>query len=244
MVSMWDAHVDRWLDGDDSLQEPLDAWWRSYAGKGAGAPTRNAFPEPFVGSFDRPKLVMLGLNPGVAVPELQGIAGDFSNAIRDTSYSRWAAGDPYGSAAWTNLRGKNTYRAARLRFAERWLGEEVEGNELLTVELYPWHSEKVTASLRPPDDVLEPLIWAPLAALPVPELFAFGAPWAQVLGRLGMEPIEHLGRGGKDWGSKVASRTVLTYETPAERRLIVIWQSGYAGPPGPEDTARLRDALT
>lgn len=180
----------------------------------------------YVGSFDEPTLVILGLNPGVAVPELQGRAGAFANEIRAISYSRWAANDPYGGPIWTALRGENTYRAARLKFANRWLRQEVKGSDLLTVELNPWHSEKVTATFRPPDDVLKPLIWDPLAELPVPELFAFGAPWVGVLERLGMKCVEHLGRGGKAWGSKVRSRTVLIYETPAQKRLTVSWQGG------------------
>ena len=81
------------------------------------------------------------------------------------------------------------------------------------------------------------------AELPVTDVFAFGAEWARALKRLGMAPVDHLGRGGRDWGSTVPSRTILVYVTPSRQRLIVAWHAGSAGPPRAEETERLRDAL-
>lgn len=244
VVSFWDDVTRRWLAGDDTLDEQLQAWWESYSGRGDGAPTRDVFAEPYVGSFLRPRLVMLGLNPGRAVPRLQARGGVYSEAIRRTSYSTWAASDPYGGADWERVEGPNVYRRARLRFARRWLDDDqVQGRDLLTVELYPWHSRRVNAVIRPPDEVLDRFLWTPISSLPVEVIFAFGSPWASTLASIGLEPEDHLGRGGRDFGSSVASRTVQIYLLPSGQRLVVSWQAGYAGPPGAEDVARLRQEV-
>jgi hypothetical protein len=145
---------------------------------------------------------------------------------------------------WTRAKGRNRYGSARFKFARTWLGDPtLEDRDLVTFELYPWHSKGVTGLMRPPDDILDTFVWRPLADLPVRDVFAFGAEWARALKRLGMTPVDHLGRGGRDWGSTVPSRTVLVYITPSRQRLIVAAHTGSAGPPRAEETERLRDAL-
>jgi hypothetical protein len=62
----------------------------------------------------------------------------------------------------------------------------------VTFELYPWHSKDVTATMPPPDDILNAFVWRPLAELPVTDVFAFGAEWARVLRRLGLTAVDHL----------------------------------------------------
>jgi hypothetical protein len=247
VADFWDAHTARWLDGDDELRSPLDRWFAGYAGRGTGAVDREAFAEPYCGDLrGSPRLVILGLNPGDASLEFQGRHGIFADQIRRLgSYSAWAARHPYLGDAWTRGKGPNRFWRARLKFARTWLQDpDLEAQDLLGLELYPWHSKGVTSAMRPPDDVLGAFVWRPLAELPVTDIFAFGAEWSRALQRLGMTPIDHLGRGGRTWGSSVPSRTVLVYAAPSKQRLIVAWHSGSAGPPRSDETERLRDALS
>jgi hypothetical protein len=56
--------------------------------------------------------------------------------------------------------------------------------DVLTIELYPWHSTRVTAPITPPLDILHEFVWEPLAHLGLDIVFAFGRPWVDVCERL------------------------------------------------------------
>jgi hypothetical protein len=244
-ISQWDSRLKLWLDGDDELPEPWNGWWLSYKGTGKGAPTRAAMPEPWTGSWHNPRLVTFGLNPGLADLDFQGRSGVFANKIRQAgSYSEWAASDPYGSPEWEAKNGRNVFRARRLKFARSWLGDStVEGRDVLTVEMYPWHSKLLNAVIRPPSETLSDFIWDPLSELRVPTVFAFGAGWVSACDALGLAAVERWGNGGRDFGSSAPGRVVLEYELPSGQQLLVCWQPGYSGPPGPKDTARLLEVV-
>lgn len=240
-VAAWDECVAAWLDGRPELSDALERWYRSYS----GAVSAEAMPEPWIGSFRRPRLAMLGLNPGQADLDFQGIRGRFADEIRRLgSFSRWAGTDPYGSEAWEKRNGVNVYRRARLRFAQRWTQDEtVAGRDLLIVELYPWHSKRVTATMKPPADVLDTYVWGPLAETDLPLIFAFGARWAKICDNLNLVPEHRWGPGGKAFESEVPSRTVVIYQVSARQRVVVCWQQGYAGPPGEQGVERLREIV-
>jgi hypothetical protein len=246
VADFWDAVTADWLGGEDVLPAALESWFASYSGRGAGQVTRNAFAEPYLGDLrGTPRFVILGLNPGQAVLGFQARDGIFANAIREGgSYSAWAAPNPYLSETWTRVHGRNRYHTARLRFAQGWLEDPgLTPNELLTLELYPWHSKRVTASIVPRIDVVERFIWEPLAEIPVEFVFAFGKPWLAACQELGLPEQGRWGRGGENYGSTVSSRTVVEFELPSGQSVIVLWQSGYAGPPALDDAQRLRERL-
>ncbi len=189
-------------------------------------------------------MVTLGLNPGEADTSFQGRHGIFAGEIGDGAYSTWAATDPYRRPPWEDSHGVPRHSRRLLDFARRWNDDEsVSGADLLTVEMYPWHSKSVTATMHPPAGVLNEFVWAPLAEIAVPLFFAFGAEWARMCEQLGLEPENRWGAGGKDFGSPVKSRTVITYCLSEEQRVVVSWQQGYAGPPRAEDVMRLRAVL-
>ncbi len=190
-------------------------------------------------------MVTLGLNPGQADISFQGRNGIFAGEIGELgAYSTWAASDPYRRSPWEASYGVPRYCRKLLNFARRWNDDEsVSGADLLTVEMYPWHSKNVTATMCPPASVLDEFVWAPLAEIAVPLFFAFGARWARMCEQLGLKPENRWGAGGKDFGSPVKSRTVITYRLSAEQRVVVSWQQGYAGPPRAEDVTRLRAIL-
>jgi hypothetical protein len=191
-------------------------------------------------------MVTLGLNPGEADTSFQGRHGIFAGEIGEFGcYSAWAASDPYRRSPWEDSHGVNRYSRRLLNFARRWSDDEsVSGADLLTVEMYPWHSKSVTAAMRPPARVLRDFVWAPLSEVAVPLLFAFGAEWALMCEQLGLKQEARWGPGGKDMGSPVKSRTVITYRLNTAQRIVVCWQLGYAGPPRAEDVTRLRDVLS
>jgi hypothetical protein len=243
VIERWDAYIRGWLAdaSQPRLPAPLDAWFASYSGN----VTADAMPEPYMGRWDAAKLVTLGINPGGADLEMQGRDGVFARQIAELgSYSAWAATDPYGQPAWERGHGVNDYRRRRLTFARRWTRDDALPNhDLLDVALYPWHSNKVIATMRPPAAALDEFVWRPLAEIPVPLFFAFGARWAPMCERLGLRQTGRWGPGGKDLGSPVMSRTVITYRLSSEQRIVVCWQQGYAGPPRAEDVERLRAVL-
>jgi hypothetical protein len=108
------------------------------------------------------------------------------------------------------------------------------------VELYPWHSTKVNAPIAPPQSVLDQFLWGPLAEIDLDTVFAFGKDWVYAARRLGLEET-HV------WGPnafRTSARQGAVFRLPCQhQRLVVLWQSGYAGPPGGDDVQRLRELL-
>lgn len=247
LSGFWDKHTARWLDGEDPIPEPLGRWWSSYRGRGAGQPTRDCFAEPYIGPLNGDvTVVTLGLNPGRAHPELQARDGDFAQEIRACgSYAAWAAPNPYLGDGWSQFAGApNRYHHARQRFARDWSEGEAADPQVLTFELYPWHSTRVTGAIRPPSDVIHDFVWAPIFDLGARLVFAFGRPWVRVCEALGLAPAKHWAAGDPGFPTRVRSRVIQTYHLPDGGRVVVCWQSGYAGPPGREDTLLLRDLLS
>lgn len=237
-------------DPEDAFPEPFESWFRSYAGKAEGQPTREAMPEPFVGSWESPKLVTLGINPGAADLPFQGRGGYFTREVAERGYAAWARTDPYGSELWEaqssvnrprkDGRRVNPHRQARLRFAEAWLGHSPVPHELLMVELYPWHSARWRGRYDPPEQTLHEFIWAPLAELDVDVVFAFAARWNKLAAALGLDEVERWKRGQFE----APGRQAAAYQLPdSGPKLVVVSQGGYAGSPGSADTQRLREFL-
>lgn len=236
----WDAELQRWCLGDRRLSPSLTPWLRSYAGTGPGAVDLGAFPEPWIGPLaGAPRLVMLGLNPGAASHPFQGDEGVFTRRIAETSYSGWAASAPYTSAAWEAVHGRNKYHRDRLAFAQRFLQDtSIAAEDLLLMELFPFHSNRVTAPMRPPRSVLDPFVFAPLAEIDTEHVFAFGKPWLAALSAVGLQPLTPV---AARWSTP--SRSAVPFRLPSGQQVIVLTQSGYAGPPGAGDTEALIHAL-
>jgi hypothetical protein len=200
VVEFWDEHVWQWLSGADPMADPLPEWYASYAGSGPGIVTRDGFVEPYLGDFlgheSEPRLVIMGLNPGYFDPPHQARDGMFADEIRDEygSYSAWARSCPYDRDPWTAAHGPNNYFRSRLNFTRTWLDDAAATmNDMLVVELYPWHSARVTSAMHPPADVLTAFVWEPLAELAVRHYFAFGRPWVAAATELGLDLTAALG---------------------------------------------------
>jgi hypothetical protein len=249
VADFWDEHVKVWLRGGDPMPRPLPAWFDSYAGTGAGAVTRDGFPEPYLGGLladPGPRMVQLGLNPGAYVSGFQARDGIFAKEIHQYgSYQAWAATGPYHRSPWTVHHGGNRFHRARLAFTRRWLQDmSADHQDLLIFECFPWHSTKVTALMKPPPDVIDAFVWQPIAELPMRGVFAFGRPWNDLAQQLHLPLEASLGKGGDRYGSQIPNRAVRVYTLPSGQRLVVEWHAGGAGPPSAAETHLLRMALT
>ena len=249
VTAYWDSHIDAWLAGADPMPDQLARWYAAYGGSGAGKVTRDGFIEPYIGDLanaaNSPRVVILGLNPGQYQPHFQSRTGIFAEEIRrHGSYSAWAATGPYLRDPWNATMGPNRYWTARLALTRRWLGDPTASHrDLLIFEAYPWHSTKITASMRPPTEVIDEVVWQPIAELDVPVVFAFGRPWDHLAAILGLPQIDALGVGGRDYGSRSAGRAVRAYQLPSGQVLIIEWHPGNAGPPSETETTLLKHAL-
>ena len=75
-------------------------------------------------------------------------------------------------------------------------------------------------------------------------MFAFGADWFPILtDGLRLEVVDRLGAGGRDYGSRVASRAVLVCRAPAGNLVVAEKHTGGAGPPAADEIFRLKTAL-
>jgi hypothetical protein len=114
------------------------------------------------------------------------------------------------------------------------------------MELYPWHSNSLSAGLSCPVDIVQRYVLQPLSELDVQSVFAFGRPWHHVASGAGWQEICRYGENGKHFpGPSVAGWNVVLYRAePIKVPLVVSWQKGYAGPPGRNRLETLRAILS
>jgi len=189
VADFWDDVLARWIDGREHLRPPLPDWLASYSGTGKGAVDLSHYPDPYVGDLrgatHDPRLVVLGLNPGKGHPPLQGQGGLWTERIAQVGYSqcfnRSPAEDP---EAWIQEHGKpSPYWRNLISFGKRWTNNsDFDVHGILNCELYPWHSDAVTAPMIPPSSIIDRFIWKPCQEIDTQAVFAFGAPCRAVPG--------------------------------------------------------------
>lgn len=241
LVAFWDREIERWIGGDLEVPTQLRPWFESYQGKGAGAVCLDVFPEPYTGRLidNSEPVVMLGLNPGGALPQFQARGGHFATQLEAMSYHDWASTAPYASDLWESVHGPNRFYRNRFKFAQQLFARtNWDISDGVFFELYPYHSSRVTARMNPPADVLREFVLDPIAELNAEFVFAFGKPWFDVPRRMNLAAGREL---KVDWAT--TSRTAKVFALPSGQDLIAIAQSGYAGPPGAADTDALAKAL-
>jgi hypothetical protein len=235
LACFWDDQLPRWFRGD-SLAATLERWKRGYA----GVLQEWAFPEPFIGNLlGTPRIVLLANNPGIAHEELQSREGIFAEQIAQHGFTAWASTRPYEGteSEWEKRHGPIRHNYGRRAFARRFLNDEsVDFPDLLNVELYPWHSVRLTAALRVDPVTLREFILEPLSELPdgVP-VVALGRSWADALDRC----PEVVTSRNEFHDFKIQSRQAHLYETSTGARILVVWHSGSDQPPTDADTQHL-----
>ena len=249
VADFWDKVLGDWHPGEEHLADArLRRWHDSYVGRGDGAVDLDHYPDPYIGDLRgirrEPRLVFLGLNPGVGYHDIQGDQGTWTRRIRHVGYSRCFERSPAEDPeTWRALHGKESpYWRNIIRFERRWLGDETAGvGDLLNLELYPWHSKKIGGSMRPPTDLVEEFVWQPVRELLVGEVFAFGRVWFDVCRDLRMVQV---GLWGPDSSPVPGAEDspdwrVGLFRLKSDQLLVVSSQPGYAGPPGAERTVAL-----
>lgn len=246
LVQVWDAEILRFLKGEPTPSPGLQPWFKSYSGKGAGAVDLDAFPEPFLGPLmGSPKVAFLALNPGIAYPDFQyRPEGVFVKELEKETYTDWAARWRYLDEEKPRVDGGFTFHDQRRTFMRNWFDDaSLDRDDMLSFELYPWHSKMLKASLKPEAVTVNEFVLEPIAEAGIRHTFAFGADWIGVLDGLGLDRIITLGEGGEAYPTSVKSRTFVMYRGQGDTRILVGKHQGSAGPPSASETKILRDEL-
>ncbi len=179
VADLWDEVVATWEPGQDAWRSPLDDWFKSYGGRGSGAVNLDQYPDPWVGDLRglvrQPRLVVLGLNPGVGYDELQGPTGIWTRRILQAGYSHCLhRSPPEDPASWLAVHKKQSVYWVRVEhFARRWLVDpSASHSDVLNFELYPWHSLRLTGGLASPPAIVREFVLEPVAEVAVPRVFA------------------------------------------------------------------------
>ena len=245
VADFWDDVLNNWRADPQmrDLPEVLRRWRQSYQGE----VNLTAYPEAFIGDLRgeirEPRLIVLGLNPGIAYPELQGSNGIWTQAARKLTYSRSSElRTPFNNENWTRSHSRDSrYFVLLDPFARRWLEDNSAGvADILNIEMFPFHSNRLTHKIRPPHDTIKSYVWAPLREMEEDVVFAFGADWVAVCENLPLIASY----GPYQWQRELKGPTygnwqvnVYSLET---KRVVVSWQKGFSGPPGDERIPELR----
>jgi len=239
LASFWDGEVKRWLRGE-TLAPLLDEWKRGYRGELEDW----AFPEPFIGDLlGSPRVVLLANNPGIAREELQSRDGVFAAQILQNGFTRWASTRPFDGpdSEWVRRYGPIRHTVQRRNFARRFLRDDsLDFTDMLTVEMFPWHSRSLQGSIRVQPHILREFIIEPLSEFgPAVPVIALARGWADALDRA-PDLLEDAPRRLDTF--KVPSRRARLYHIRGGGRILVVWHSGSDMPPAAPDTERLRTA--
>lgn len=252
IADFWDNALSYWIEGRPLDNPDLVRWQESYNGKGIGKVDLEHYPDPIVGDIrgikHEPRLVLLGLNPGIGYDSLQSHKGVWTQRIAQHGYTycldRSPAADPL---SWKALHGKeSTYWRNAVSFTRRWLNDSNASiHDILNFELYPWHSRGVNGKMQPPADLIQKYIWDAVSEMKMSEVFAFGKEWFKIAGDLGLERIALYGPEGNELPGKfkMPHWRLGLYRVSPGQVLIVSSQSGYSGPPGEDRILVLREVL-
>ncbi|MCT0231635.1 hypothetical protein KQ306_12340 [Synechococcus sp. CS-1324] len=261
IADFWDDYIHQWIKGDAhlenwiglqslDLQDKLRRWKKAYSGKGVGAVDQTALPDPFYGDIrgeiHHIQFVFLGLNPGIAYPGLQSREGVWTNRVRTSGFSRCYDRIPWKDPDWIRLHGKESkYWVCLRNFAERLYGKTIRKENILNLELFPWHSPRISGKLEVDSDVVKTFVFDPLAEVSTDFIFAFGRPWWDVCKMLGFEVESHYGDGQAPFPgpSSKGWNVVICTHVQLRARLVINWQPGNGNPPAGERLKTFKSIL-
>ncbi|MDP8942578.1 MAG: hypothetical protein M3N16_00410 [Actinomycetota bacterium] len=179
------------------------------------------------------------------MPTFQHRAGVFAGEIRERGYRAWAATWPYLREPWESKVGPNSHNRAMRRFLRRWHGDDrLDERDMVTFELYPWHSPSLTANVRTSPDVARRFVLEPLEDLAPLPVFALGSAWFALLrdhaARLALEPRGVFGEGGEPWPGRVRSRRAVVLRSRAGNLVVGLKHQGSDDPPAEDEVEVLR----
>lgn len=252
IANFWDQIIADWIKGIPQSDNDLIRWQASYVGKGIGKVDLDHYPDPIVGDIrgitHEPRVVILGLNPGIGYDELQSRDGVWAQRIAKDSYTRCLnrtpAADP---GSWKALHGKESpYWRNAISFTRRWLDDpNATIHDIINFELYPWHSRGVNGKMQPPADLLQKYVWDAIREFDIQEVFAFGKEWFKVMDDLGIQQIALYGPGGQPLpdGINMSHWRLGFYRLSSKQVIVVSSQQGYSGPPNIDRINVMRSLL-
>lgn len=150
------------------------------------------------------------------------------------------AGRPFDgpNSEWVRRYGPIRHTVLRREFARRFLqNPSIDFHDMLTVELFPWHSPTLKAAIQVQPRTLREFILEPLSEFgSVVPVIALARGWAAALDRTPdlLESVQQFK------GFAVPSRNARLYSIRGGGRILVVWHSGSDAPPNAHDTERLR----
>jgi hypothetical protein len=211
------------------------------------------YPDPYVGDLrglrGEPRLVLLGLNPGIGYDQLQGANGKWTQRIAEVGYSHCFDRSPEDDlASWIELHGKRSpYWVKIVYFAQRWLDDTAAtARDIFNIELFPWHSPSKNSAMSVPADIIQRYVWAPIGELPVSEVFGFGVDWFRVCEQAGLPRVALFGHGGQPIPALPINKAkwrIGMYRLPSGQIVVASAQSGSSNPPGLERVGILRQMV-
>ena len=109
--------------------------------------------------------------------------------------------------------------------------------------MLPFHSKKKTRDIRPPHDILENYVWAPLREMETEVIFAFGSDWVPVCASLLGAPVASYGPnpGQQALRDTTKGNWQVNIHMLRNKLLVVSWQKGYSpDPPGEKRISEFR----
>ena len=251
VADIWDEALAEWTSSRPISNPLLQRWRRTYQGSGTSAVVDDHYPDPYTGDLRgsrcEPRIVTLGLNPGVGYDSLQGVSGTWTKRIRESSYSACLDRFPRGDAkSWISTHGKESpYWRNLVYFARRWLGDaHLDGLDILNFELFPWHSVTFSGRFLPESAIAQEMIFDPVSEVDTSVVFAFGAHWFATAKSVGLKTaraftdaeLEVDRPGHTGWRMSVFSLS-------SRQFLLVSSQPGSNSPPGPGRTELMRQLI-
>jgi hypothetical protein len=139
---------------------------------------------------------------------------------------------------------KSGIHRRRLQFLRHWHGDDrLDGDDMVTFALYPWHTAGITTRLRPEPELLQAFVFEPILELGSPLVFTFGPPWFTILPAFGFVLESVAGFGNVDSSPTSRARTVALFRGPEGLQVIAEKHQATPYPPNIEGVIQMQKAL-
>ena len=168
---------------------------------------------------------VFGINPGVGYPGLQARKegtrqdGIWAERVRRQGLSHCFERSPEEDPEnWRRFHGgRSRYWERVMPFAGRWVAGATIG-DVLAMELYPWHSERLDGGINTPANLAQRFVFEPIAGLEVRYVFSFSKPWLGVAQRLRLKQLRYEVLSHNSVGSVLS--TVSVFELVGGQQLV------------------------
>lgn len=244
-IKMWDNYFVESINDKSYIPKDivLREYYDSYKAKGKNTIKQEKYmPEPFLGDFKNASVAIINKNPGGVLPWQNWESGEVALKMRETSltkdleapYSEWAKDFVYFK---TNDGGGDFFRN-RLKYMNYILEENYIADNLLNIELYPWHSSQFDNKKFDNDEFnFKEFVLDPLMDTNINFVFLLRKYVSDVAERCGLKfkLIDHT------WNSSTLQVKISEYEG----KVFIATENFIKGYPGnPEDKKYLKEIVS